>query len=142
MVHSVNVPKGLQARPDRRKAKEGAKVRKPQLRLFQAGAMVGYRRSHRTTQCHTSLINIKDVHDPKSARFYVGKRVAYIFKGIKDVAQLNSRKHSRTARARVVWGRITRAHGNSGVVRAKFQTNLPTHAVGRQVRVYLFPSNI
>jgi hypothetical protein len=34
-----------------------------------------------------------------------------------------------------MWGRISRSHGNSGVVKTKFRTNLPAHAFGASCRV-------
>lgn len=41
--------------------------------------------------------------------------------------------------------RVTRSHGNNGVVKSKFKSNIPPHAFGASVRVvrvsYIFNEN-
>ncbi|KAI1197792.1 ribosomal protein L35Ae-domain-containing protein [Nemania serpens] len=81
----------------------------------------------------TSLIKIEGVDDPTAANFYLGKRIAYVYKGQKEI---------RGTKIRVIWGKVTRPHGNSGVVRAKFSTPLPARSFGASVRIMLYPSSI
>jgi len=63
----------------------------------------------------------------------VGKRVAFLYR---------AHRARNGSKIRVIWGRITKAHGNSGVVKAKFAKNLPGKSMGASVRVHLYPSNI
>lgn len=65
--------------------------------------------------------------------FYAGKRVAYVYK---------AQTKKQGSKYRVMWGRITRAHGNGGTVRAKFVKNLPARSLGASARVMLYPSYI
>eukprot|EP01059_Diplonema_ambulator_P031446 TRINITY_DN576_c0_g1_i1.p2 TRINITY_DN576_c0_g1~~TRINITY_DN576_c0_g1_i1.p2 ORF type:complete len:119 (+),score=27.35 TRINITY_DN576_c0_g1_i1:62-418(+) len=116
---------------------------KGSIRLFQPAVMTGFRRGQRHQEQHTSLLKIKNVRTRADTEFYHGKRVAYVFKGKKTVGQVRSAQNPKLkSRTRVMWGRITRAHGNTGAVRAKFHPNLPAQAMGKKIRVYLYPSRI
>eukprot|EP01060_Flectonema_neradi_P035400 TRINITY_DN650_c2_g1_i2.p1 TRINITY_DN650_c2_g1~~TRINITY_DN650_c2_g1_i2.p1 ORF type:complete len:121 (+),score=13.68 TRINITY_DN650_c2_g1_i2:64-426(+) len=116
---------------------------KTNVRLFQPAVMTGFRRSQRNQSQHTSLLKIKNVQTKEDTEFYCGKRVAYVFKAKTKANQTRSAQNPKLkSRVRVMWGRVTRAHGNNGAVRAKFSPNLPAQSFGKKVRVYLYPSRI
>ncbi|CAI7671258.1 unnamed protein product [Penicillium manginii] len=102
-------------------------------RLYVKGRHLSYQRAKHTTNPNTSLVKIEGVDDPKAASFYLGKKVAFVYRAKREV---------RGSNIRVIWGKVTRPHGNSGVVRAKFRNNLPPKSFGATVRVMLYPSNI
>jgi ribosomal protein L35AE/L33A len=65
---------------------------------------------------NTSLIQIEGVNTKEEVAWYAGKRMAYIYK---------AKVKKQGSHYRCIWGKVTRPHGNSGVVRAKFKSNLP-----------------
>ncbi|KAK6396170.1 60S ribosomal protein L33B [Oleoguttula sp. CCFEE 5521] len=66
------------------------------------GKHLSYQRGKRNTNPNTSLIKIEGVDDPKAATFYNGKRIAYVYRGKKEI---------RGTKIRVIWGKVTRPHG-------------------------------
>lgn len=56
----------------------------------------------RNTNPNTSLIKIEGVDDRKAASFYLGKRIAYVYRGKREI---------RGTKIRVIWGKVTRTHG-------------------------------
>ena len=82
---------------------------------------------------HTSLIKLENVNESDAAKFYLGKKLCYVYK---------AKTKKKGTVYRTSWGKVTRAHGTSGVVRAKFKNNLPPCSMGGKVRCMLYPSNI
>merc|ERR1712137_453411 len=77
-------------------------------RLYQKAVFVGFRRGLRNQYNHTSLLRIQGVSDRKDVNFYLGKRCVYIYK---------AKAEKQGSKFRTIWGRVTAAHGNAGVVR-------------------------
>lgn len=102
-------------------------------RLYVKGKHLSYQRSKNVNHPGTSLIQIEGVGSTQDARFYLGKRIAYVYRAQKEI---------RGSKIRVIWGKVTRTHGNNGVVRANFKRNLPPKTFGASVRIMLYPSNI
>ncbi|CAO2817084.1 unnamed protein product [Amaranthus hypochondriacus] len=110
------------------KGRQGERVR-----LYVRGSILGYKRSKSNQYPNTSLIQIEGVNTQEEVAWYLGKKLAYIYKA-------NTKKNG--SHYRCIWGKVCRPHGNSGVVRAKFKSNLPPKSMGDKVRVMMYPSNI
>merc|ERR1712146_279189 len=83
------------------------------------GVVAGFKGSLAKQYNHTNLIKIQGVDDTEDTKFYLGKKIMYMYRA-------KTEKYG--TRFRVMWGKVCRAHGTSGVVRAKFTKNLPPSA--------------
>jgi large subunit ribosomal protein L35Ae len=95
--------------------------------------MLGFQRSIHSQNPNVALLKLEGVDTRDATSFYLGKRVAYVYRAPKAV---------KGTKVRVVWGKIARPHGNSGVVRARFVKNLNPRSMGATIRVMLYPSNV
>ncbi|XP_018020997.1 60S ribosomal protein L35a [Hyalella azteca] len=107
-------------------------------RLHALAVMSGYRRGQRRQHEQTAILHVEGSRTKNDAAFYVGKKCAFVYKGQRKTGK--DAKKTRPFRA--IWGKVTRLHGNAGSVRAKFSTNLPPAAIGKRVRIMLYPSKI
>ncbi|KAM0671456.1 ribosomal protein L35Ae [Ordospora colligata] len=84
-----------------------------------------YKRGQRRLYPRYALLSISNVGSRESASQYVGNGVLCY-------------KVNKQGEARAVHGVITKVHGMSGAVRARFTRNLDSQALGTQVFVKLY----
>lgn len=80
--------------------------------------IVQFRRGRRTFTPKHMLIGIEGVNSKEDAAKFIGKEVEW----------------TSTAN-KIIKGKIVSAHGNSGVVRAIFESGLPGQSIGTEVKI-------
>merc|ERR1712036_115344 len=103
-------------------------------RLYVRGIFTGYSRGLKTQSMNQAIVKLEGVNDSAGCQWYLGKRVAFVHKADKNTKIVNGKK----SRSRVIWGRVMRPHGQSGNVKVKFHSNLPSAKLASRVRVMLY----
>eukprot|EP00123_Amoebidium_parasiticum_P019242 comp24357_c0_seq1/m.46620 comp24357_c0_seq1/g.46620 ORF comp24357_c0_seq1/g.46620 comp24357_c0_seq1/m.46620 type:complete len:114 (-) comp24357_c0_seq1:100-441(-) len=109
------------------------------VRLYTKGVVLGFTRGQRNQSANFSLVKLEGVKTKEDTEFYMGKRIAYVYKCKRAT---KNKVTGKPTHYRVIWGKVARSHGNGGVVRAKFTSNLPPKTMGATVRVMLYPSRV
>lgn len=101
------------------------------VRLYQRAKFVSFRRNRKVQRERQALVNIENCNDKAAATWYLGKRVAYVYKVKNNV---------NNTRYRCRWGKVIATHGQNGAARVHFKKNICPHAMGSLVRVMLYPN--
>lgn len=65
------------------------------LRLYSKGRILSHKRGKRNTRPNTTLVQIEGVANKEDAQFYLGKRVAYVYRAKREI---------NGSKVRVIWG--------------------------------------
>jgi len=82
------------------------------------GKILSYRRGKHTQNVNQVLIELDNVNSREKAEKFLKKKVVW-----------------KTSSGKEIEGEIIGLHGNKGVVRAKFETNLPGQALTTKVEI-------
>jgi large subunit ribosomal protein L35Ae len=86
--------------------------------IFMQGTILSYRRGRRTQDVNQMLIELENITSKEKAKEFLNKKIIW-----------------ETPSGKEIKGEIIALHGNKGVVRAKFERNLPGQAITTKVEV-------
>jgi large subunit ribosomal protein L35Ae len=75
------------------------------FRLYSRGKVVSFKRGKRTQTNHTVLVQLEGVRTAASTEFYLGKRLAYVYRAPKAIDG---------SHIRVIWGKVMLDAGSLG----------------------------
>mmetsp|Transcript_33883 Transcript_33883/g.85667 ORF Transcript_33883/g.85667 Transcript_33883/m.85667 type:complete len:106 (+) Transcript_33883:30-347(+) len=102
-------------------------LEKNKERNFIKATIVGFKRGLRQQKISNVRIKIPNIKKEKESSFFLGKKVIFIQKNI------NKNKN------KVIWGKIKKLHGRSGVFIAQFKKNLPPNSISANVKITYLP---
>lgn len=82
------------------------------------GVIVNFRGSRRVKKGNHMIIEVKGLESKEKASNLVGKKVVW-----------------KTSSGKVISGKVASAHGNSGALRAIFETGMPGQSIGAKVEI-------
>merc|ERR1712099_200373 len=73
-------------------------------RLYVRGVFTGFRGGLKQQHENQAIVKLEGVNSKEECAWYLGKRVAYVYKAEKNLKVVNGEK----TRSRVIWGKIMR----------------------------------